>query len=127
MEIIISNHSAKPIYEQIFLQIEAMITNEELHSGDPLPSIRGLAKILHISVITVQKAYEELQRAGLIETTVGRGTFVSQVSKEFLREKKQKEIQDILENVVNIAKENNINKRILVDMLDILFEEEDTL
>lgn len=127
MEIIISNHSAKPIYEQIFLQIEAMIMNEEITSGDPLPSIRGLAKLLHISVITVQKAYEELQRAGLIETTVGRGTFVSQVSKEFLQEKKQKEIQDLLELAVNIAKENNIKKENLLDMLDILFEEEDFL
>lgn len=125
MEIIISNHSAKPIYEQISFQMTQMIMSEELTSGEPLPSIRGLAKTLHVSVITVQKAYEELQHAGLIETTVGRGTFVSQVSKEFLREQKQKEIQDFLETVVDIAKENNIEKEILVEMLDILFQEEE--
>lgn len=127
MEIVISNHNAKPIYEQIYTQISQMIMNEELVSGDPLPSIRGLAKTLHISVITVQKAYEELLRAGLIETTVGRGTFVSQVNKEFLREKKQREIQDMLESVVNIAKENSIKKEILVDILSILFEEENDI
>ena len=72
MEIIISNNANKPIYEQITSQIKAMIMSEELTAGDSLPSMRALAKSLHVSVITVQKAYEDLQRDGFIETTIGR-------------------------------------------------------
>ena len=77
MEIIISNNSSKPIYEQITSQMKSMIMNGQLQAGDAIPSMRALAKSLHISVITVQKAYEDLQRDGFIETTVGRGSFVS--------------------------------------------------
>ena len=73
MEIIISSNTGKPIYEQITSQIKAMIMSGELKTGDPIPSMRALAKSIHVSVITVQKAYEDLQRDGFIETTVGRG------------------------------------------------------
>ena len=73
MEIIISNNANKPIYEQITTQIKAMIMSGELQAGDAIPSMRSLAKSIHVSVITVQKAYEDLQRDGFIETTVGRG------------------------------------------------------
>ena len=70
MEIIISSNTSKPIYEQITSQIKAMIMSDELQTGDPIPSMRALAKSIHVSVITVQKAYEDLQRDGFIETTV---------------------------------------------------------
>ena len=86
MEIIISNNASKPIYEQITSQIKAMIMSGELQSGDAIPSMRALAKSIHVSVITVQKAYEDLQRDGFIETTVGRGSFVSAQNKEFYQE-----------------------------------------
>ena len=76
MEIILSNNSNKPIYEQITSQIKAMIIKGELKPGDSLPSMRKLAKELHISVITSQRVYEDLQRDGFIESSVGRGTFV---------------------------------------------------
>ena len=72
MEIVISNSTSKPIYEQITSQIKEMIMNGELKTGDPIPSMRSLARTIHVSVITVQKAYEDLQRDGFIETTVGR-------------------------------------------------------
>ena len=75
MEIIISNNANKPIYEQITSQIKAMIMSGELQTGEAIPSMRALAKSIHVSVITVQKAYEDLQRDGFIETTVGRGSF----------------------------------------------------
>ena len=68
MEIIISSNTSKPIYEQITSQIKAMIMSGELKTGDPIPSMRALAKSIHVSVITVQKAYEDLQRDGFIET-----------------------------------------------------------
>ena len=73
VDIIISSNTSKPIYEQITSQIKAMIMSGELKTGDPIPSMRSLAKSIHVSVITVQKAYEDLQRDGFIETTVGRG------------------------------------------------------
>lgn len=75
MDIIISNNANKPIYEQITAQIKAMIMSGELQAGEAIPSMRALAKSIHVSVITVQKVYEELQRDGFIETTVGRGSF----------------------------------------------------
>lgn len=73
VDIIISSNTNMPIYEQITSQIKAMIMSGTLNTGDPIPSMRALAKSLHVSVITVQKAYEDLQRDGFIETTVGRG------------------------------------------------------
>ena len=86
MDIIISNNVNKPIYEQITSQIKAMIMSGELQAGEAIPSMRALAKSIHVSVITVQKAYEDLQRDGFIETTVGRGSFVSAQNKEFYQE-----------------------------------------
>ena len=89
MEIIISNNANKPIYEQITSQMKAMIMSGELQAGDAIPSMRALAKSIHVSVITVQKAYEDLQRDGFIETTVGRGSFVAAQNKEFYQEQQQ--------------------------------------
>ena len=85
MEIIISNNANKPIYEQITSQIKSMIMSGELKPGEAIPSMRSLAKSIHVSVITVQKAYEDLQRDGFIETGVGRGSFVSAQNKDFIR------------------------------------------
>ena len=72
MEILLSNSSDEPIYEQITSQIKAMIMKGTLKSGDALPSMRKLAKELHVSVITAQRAYEELQRDGFIDTVAGK-------------------------------------------------------
>lgn len=82
MEILISTSTSKPIYEQITSQIKAQIMSGALQPGEALPSMRALAKSIHVSVITVQKAYEDLQRDGFIETTVGRGTFVAPLTPE---------------------------------------------
>jgi GntR family transcriptional regulator len=73
MDIIISNASGKPIYEQITSQIKALILNGTLKEGEALPSMRLLAKELRISVITTKRAYEDLERDGFIETATGRG------------------------------------------------------
>ena len=86
MEIIISGNSSKPIYAQITEQLKAQIMDGTLHAGESLPSMRSLAKSLHVSVITVQRAYEELQRDGFLETTVGRGSFVAAQNPEVYRE-----------------------------------------
>ena len=76
MELFINNHGSKPIYEQISDQIKALIISGELQAGEALPSIRSMARSLHISVLTVQKAYDKLQEEGFIETTAGKGCFV---------------------------------------------------
>lgn len=124
MEIIISSNANKPIYEQITSQIKAMIMSGELQTGDPIPSMRSLAKTIHVSVITVQKAYEDLARDGFIETTVGRGSFVSAQNKEFIREEQQKQIEECLVNAVEIAKNNGIQLEKLTKLLSIFYMDE---
>ena len=86
MDIIISNASGKPIYEQIVSQIKQFILSNALQAGDALPSMRLLAKDLRISVITTKRAYEELEREGFIETIVGKGSFVASKNEDFLKE-----------------------------------------
>ncbi len=124
MDIIISNSTRKPIYEQITSQIKQMIMTGELKSGESIPSMRSLAKSLHISVITVQRAYEDLQRDGFIETTIGRGSFVSSNNKDFIQEEKQKEIESHLQKAIELSKENGISLTKLIDLLKIFYEEE---
>lgn len=124
MDIIISNSTRKPIYEQITSQIKQMIMTGELKSGESIPSMRSLAKSLHISVITVQRAYEDLQRDGFIETTIGRGSFVSSNNKDFIQEEKQKEIESHLQKAIEFSKENGISLTKLIDLLKIFYEEE---
>ena len=104
MEIIISSNTSKPIYEQITSQIKAMIMSGELKTGDPIPSMRALAKSIHVSVITVQKAYEDLQRDGFIETTVGRGSFVSAQNKDFYQEEQQRLAEEHLQEAADIGR-----------------------
>lgn len=123
MEILLSNSSDKPIYEQITTQIKAMIIKGTLKSGDSLPSMRKLAKELHVSVITAQRAYEELQRDGFIDTVAGKGTFVSEQNKEFIREENLRRIQETLEKAVELSKENNLSLEELMKLLKLLYEE----
>ena len=124
MNIIISNNRDKPIYEQIVSQIKNMIMGEELLAGDSLPSMRSLAKSIHVSVITVQRAYEELQRDGFIETEIGRGTYVLARNKEFYKEQQQKRIEEYMQLAIEAAKENALPLEKLIDILKILYLEE---
>ena len=124
MNIIISNNRDKPIYEQIVSQIKNMIMSEELLAGDSLPSMRSLAKSIHVSVITVQRAYEELQRDVFIETEIGRGTYVLARNKEFYKEQQQKRIEKYMQLAIEAAKENAMPLEKLIDILKILYLEE---
>ena len=124
MEIIISNNTNKPIYDQITSQFKQMIMSGELKAGESIPSMRSLAKSLHVSVISVQRAYEDLQKDGFIETTVGRGSFVSSFNKNFVQEEKQREIEEHLQKAVDLGKESGINLSKLIDLLKIFYEEE---
>lgn len=125
MEIIISNNANKPIYEQITSQIKAMIMGGELQPGESIPSMRALAKSIHVSVITVQKAYEDLQRDGFIETTVGRGSFVSAQNKEFYQEEQQRIAEAHLQEAAEIGRTNNISLAKLTELLTMFYEEDE--
>ena len=125
MEIIISNNANKPIYEQITTQIKAMIMSGELQAGDAIPSMRSLAKSIHVSVITVQKAYEDLQRDGFIETTVGRGSFVSARNKEFYQEEQQRISEEHLQAAANIGRVSNIPLSKLTELLTMFYMEDE--
>lgn len=123
MEIIISSNTDKPIYEQITSQIKAMIMSGELKTGDPIPSMRSLAKTIHVSVITVQKAYEDLARDGFIATTVGRGSFVAAQNKDFIQEEQQKRIEEHLLQAADIARTNGIPLEKIQQLLKLFYEE----
>ena len=125
MEIIISNNANKPIYEQITTQIKAMIMSGDLQAGDAIPSMRSLAKSIHVSVITVQKAYEDLQRDGFIETTVGRGSFVSARNKEFYQEEQQRIAEEHLQAAADIGRVSNIPLSKLMELLTIFYMEDE--
>ena len=118
MEIILSNASPKPIYEQITSQIKAMIMNGELKAGDPMPSMRKLAKELHVSVITTQRAYDDLQKDGFIVT-------VPAQNQDFIREENRRRVELLLTDAVELAKENGIELEELRTTLDVLYQEED--
>lgn len=123
MEIIISNSSNKPIYEQICLQVKTLIMNGTLSAGEPLPSMRSLAKDLHISVITVQRAYEDLTRDGFIETVSGKGSFVAAQNKEFIREEQLRVAEELLQKAAEIGRAHGISYEQMTDILKLFYEE----
>lgn len=125
MEIIISNNADKPIYEQITSQMKEMIMSGELAEGDAIPSMRALAKSIRVSVITVQKAYEDLQRDGFIETIVGRGSFVATVNKELYQEEQQRRAEEHLQKAAEIARMSNISLAKLTKLLALFYEEDE--
>ncbi len=124
MDIIISNKMSKPLYEQIASQIRAAIMSGELSAGEPIPSIRALARSLQISVLTVQKAYEALQNEGFIETTAGKGCYVSPQNQDFYLEEQQKKIEEKFVEAIDLARSSGIRLDKLIDLLTLLYEED---
>ncbi len=124
MEIILTNTSTKPIYEQITSQIKEMIMTGELKPGAPLPSMRKLARELHVSVITTQRAYDELSRDGFIITIPAKGTFVSTENQDFIREENLRKIEDLLAEASNLARQNGLTLEELQSTLQVIFTEE---
>ena len=123
MDIIISNSSSSPIYEQITRQIKDHILQGELKAGDALPSMRVLAKELRISQITTKRAYEELERDGFIETVPGKGCFVSEKNTEFLREEQLRQVEGFLQQAADAARRCGLSLNELREMLEILYHE----
>jgi len=123
MQIIISNSSKEPIYEQITNQIKASILAGDLQEGASLPSMRKLAKDIQISVITTKRAYEELEKAGFIYSIVGKGSFVAEQNLEVMREKKLKAIEEQLNALITNSREIGLSLDELQQLLKILYEE----
>ena len=121
MNIILSNTDSAPIYEQITRQLRAKIVSGELTAGQALPSMR--AKELRISVITTKRAYEELEREGLIVTQTGRGSFVAQVSGARLREEQLRAVEAHLAQAVRAAKQGGVTAEEFMEIAQTAFEE----
>ena len=125
MEIIISSNTNKPIYEQITSQIKEMIMSGELQTGYSIPSMRALAISIHVSVITVQKAYEDLQRDGFIETTVGRGSFVAARNKDFYQEEQQRRAEEHLQEAADIARTSGIPLNKMLELFTMFYQDKE--
>ena len=123
MKVFISEHSNAAIYEQIEQQIKDAILRQEIKPEEALPSIRGLAKDLQISVITTKRAYEELDAQGLIYSVPGRGFFVCNRKLEMLKEKKIQDLEKRMSELIRDCKEAELSKEDIRDMLELLYEE----
>ena len=124
MNIIISNSSNQPIYEQIASQIKALIISGELNEGDALPSMRLLAKELRISVITTKRAYEELEKEGFIVSITGKGSFVASKNLELIKEQQLKEIENHMQEIIDLANLYGISLEELIEMLTLMYKGE---
>lgn len=122
MNIHISNVSGKALYEQIYAQIKNQILDGTLKEGEPLPTIRGLAKDLRISVITTSRAYSDLERDGYIYSVVGKGSFVAERNREFIRERNLQEMEEYLTKAIDISNRCGMSQEQLIDLVKTIFE-----
>ena len=125
MDIIISNSSNQPIFEQIKQAIKKAIATNELKENEMLPSIRNLAQDLRISVMTVKRAYDELEQEGFIKTIHGKGSLVATKNIELLKEEQMKEIEKYIDKIVLISKTANISKKEILETFEYLFGEDE--
>ena len=123
MNISINTKSGVPIYEQIERAFKDMIINGELKEGDSLPSIRGLASDMKISVITIKRAYEDLEKEGLIYSVQGKGFYVDNLDLQYMKEKKTLGLEEEMAQWIEKAKASGMNMNDAVDMLTILWSE----
>ncbi|MET0017629.1 GntR family transcriptional regulator [Oscillibacter sp.] len=124
MDILLSNSSSAPIYEQIATQIKDQIVAGLLDPGQPLPSIRALAKDLRISVITTKRAYDELEADGFLYTVAGKGCFVAEQNTELIRESRLREIEGYLQSAADLAGSCQVTDGELQEMLRVILKGE---
>lgn len=123
MEIVIRNSGEQPIYEQIFQQIKAQIISGELKSGEPLPSIRALAKDLRISVITTKRSYDELEASGFVNNIPGKGCFVADADTDIMREHIQKQLEEYISAAVELSKSCGVGPDELTELVKLMYTE----
>ena len=123
MNLIVSNSSSIPLYLQIKTQIESEILKGNIYATDQLPSIRMLAKELKVSIITTKKAYEELEKDGLIEIVAGKGSFVSSKNNKRLKEIAMIKIENNLSEIIKTAKSIDLAQDNLIEVIKILYQE----
>lgn len=124
MNIIISNSSSEPIYEQIEKAIKQAIFSNELKEEEMLPSVRVMANDLKISFLTVKKAYDKLESDGYIKTVPGKGSFVAPKNMELLKEEKRKEIEAHIEAIIHLTKMADITEEEIIELFKMMFEGE---
>ena len=122
MKIFINENSPRPIYDQIVQAVKNSIVNDELQTGDMLPSIRSLARDLGISVITTKRAYEELEKQGLIYSEQGKGFFVNEVNQSLLLESRLKEYEKRLRDMIREAKGLGLSPEEVSDMIQVFWD-----
>ncbi|SDL15781.1 GntR family transcriptional regulator [Lacicoccus qingdaonensis] len=123
MKILLSNSSKDPFYNQIYEQIKSLILSDELKDGEGLPSMRKLAYDLGVSVITVKRAYDELEKENFIYSIVGKGSFVSENNIALIKEKKMQAVEEQLQAVVTNSKEVGISLDELQEMINLFYKE----
>ena len=123
MNIVINNSSFQPIYEQIVIQIKENIMNGTLKEDTLLPSVRTLAKDLRVSMLTVKKAYDELEAAGFIITVHGKGSFLTNANQELILEEKKKEVEQLLEQAVRKGRSCGMDRQELQELYQLILED----
>ena len=123
MNIVISQTSGQPIYEQIARQIKGLILRGELCEGAALPSMRLLARDLRISVITTKRAYDELEKEGFIYTIAAKGCFVAPKNVELLREETLKSIENHIDQIVRLSQSVGLSEQEVLDMVRFAMED----
>lgn len=123
MKLIINHSSMQPIYEQIVEQIKGMVMRGELGENTPLPSVRGMAKDLKVSALTVKKAYDVLTEEGLIVTVHGKGSFVAFANQNVMLEEKRKEVEADLETAIRKGRSCGMSREELKQLFEIILED----
>ncbi len=123
MKIILINGSAVPLYEQIKNAIKENILKNKVSEGEQLPSVRTLSKDLKVSILTVKKAYDELEEEGFVESRQGLGTFVAGKDSEVKREELQKKLEEHLQEAINLSIQLNLDKKTVLELFEILYKE----
>lgn len=122
MKIIIKPQGTLAIYEQIVNQLKNGILSGELETGEALPSIRKLAADLQVSVITTKRAYEELEKEGLIRSQAGKGFYVCEYNTDYLKEKQFMMLETHLSEVIEECKAAGLSKEDILEMMETLLE-----
>lgn len=123
MKIILINGSSVPLYEQIKNAIKENILKNKVKEGEQLPSVRTLSKDLKVSILTVKKAYDELEEEGFVESRQGLGTFVAGKDSEVNREELQKELENHLQEAIKLSVNLDLDKETILELFEFLYKE----